>query len=93
MATRTVPGMSSASLGIRFDDAELEASTRAGLDAIEAALHEAVRAEDDFVADVASYLVDAGGKRFRPLVSVLAAHFGDPSRPEIVRRKMSHSES
>src|SRR5439155_3651492 len=36
------------------------------------------------VGGAASYLVAAGGKRFRPLVSVLAAHFGDASRPEIV---------
>jgi heptaprenyl diphosphate synthase len=36
------------------------------------------------VAEAAGYLVDAGGKRFRPLVCVLAAHFGDADRPEIV---------
>jgi heptaprenyl diphosphate synthase len=36
------------------------------------------------VADAAGYLVDAGGKRFRPLLSMLGAHFGDPTRPEIV---------
>ena len=45
---------------------------------------EAVQSSDEFVADAAGYLVDAGGKRFRPLVCVLAAHFGDPTRPEIV---------
>jgi heptaprenyl diphosphate synthase len=43
-----------------------------------------VHSGDDFVAGAARYLVDAGGKRFRPLVCVLAAHFGDASRPEIV---------
>ena len=41
-------------------------------------------AEDEFVAGAAGYLVEAGGKRFRPLLSMLAAHFGDPTRPEIV---------
>jgi len=71
-------------LGVEFSDATLEASVRAGLEAIEAALRAAVQADDEFVAGAARYLVDAGGKRFRPLVSVLAAHFGDPSRPEIV---------
>lgn len=76
--------MSSAALGVEFADAELETSVRAGLDSIESALRDAVRAEDEFVADAASYLVNAGGKRFRPLLSVLSAHFGDPSRPEIV---------
>ncbi len=72
------------SLGIAFDDADLEKSVRAGLERIEGALHDAVRADDGFVADVASYLVNAGGKRFRPLVATLAAHFGDPERNEIV---------
>ncbi len=71
-------------LGVDFADAALEASVRAGLDRIEAALRVAVQSDDDFVADAASYLVNAGGKRFRPLVSVLAAHFGDASRPEVV---------
>ena len=57
---------------------------RAQLDDVETALAQAVRSDDEFVADVARYLVDAGGKRFRPLVCVLAAHFGDATRPEIV---------
>jgi heptaprenyl diphosphate synthase len=76
--------MSPPPLGVRFDDAELEASVRAGLDAIETALSAAVHSGDAFVAGAARYLVDAGGKRFRPLVCVLAAHFGDATRPEIV---------
>src|SRR3954449_951895 len=71
-------------LGIAFDDPELERSVRDGLAAVEVALREAVHAEDEFVAGAARYLVDAGGKRFRPLIGVLAAHFGDPTRPEIV---------
>jgi heptaprenyl diphosphate synthase len=71
-------------LAVAFDDPVLELSVRGALDAVEAALHDAVRAEDRFVADVAGHLMSAGGKRFRPLVTVLAAHFGDPNRPEIV---------
>ncbi|MDQ2797965.1 MAG: polyprenyl synthetase family protein [Actinomycetota bacterium] len=76
--------MSPAGLGVSFDDPVLEESVRAGLDAIEAALRDAVSSDDEFVAGAARHLVDAGGKRFRPMVSVLAAHFGDPARPEIV---------
>ncbi|HEY7010005.1 MAG TPA: polyprenyl synthetase family protein [Jatrophihabitantaceae bacterium] len=71
-------------VGVRFGDAALEASVRSDLDAVEAALAAAVHSGDEFVADAARYLVDAGGKRFRPLVCVLAAHFGDADRPEIV---------
>jgi heptaprenyl diphosphate synthase len=76
--------VSTAALGVTFDDVELEDSVRSGLDEIEARLRAAVRADDEFVGGAAGYLVDAGGKRFRPLVSVLAAHFGDPTRPEVV---------
>jgi heptaprenyl diphosphate synthase len=76
--------VSRTALGVEFADPALETSVRAGLDAIESALRVAVRAEDEFVAGAASYLVNAGGKRFRPLVSVLSAHFGDPTSPEIV---------
>jgi heptaprenyl diphosphate synthase len=76
--------VSRTALGVEFADPALETSVRAGLDAIESALRVAVQAEDEFVAGAASYLVNAGGKRFRPLVSVLSAHFGDPTSPEIV---------
>jgi heptaprenyl diphosphate synthase len=70
--------------GIDFADAALESSVRRGLLAVEDALIEAVRSEDEFVAETARYLADAGGKRFRPLLSILAAHFGDPSAPEVI---------
>ena len=76
--------MSSPVFGVAFEDAELEASVRAGLDAVERALADAVHSDDDFVADAAGHLVTAGGKRFRPLLCLLAAHFGDASRPELV---------
>jgi heptaprenyl diphosphate synthase len=76
--------MSMVAFGVAFEDPVLEESVRGGLDAVERALQQAVRAEDEFVADVASHLMEAGGKRFRPLVTLLASHFGDPSRSEIV---------
>jgi heptaprenyl diphosphate synthase len=74
---------SGAGFGVDFADPALEASVRAGLDDIEAALHVAVRSDDEFVSEVARHLVEAGGKRFRPLISLLAANFGDPRRPEV----------
>ena len=64
-------------VGIEFDDPALEATVRDGLQVIESALKAAVRSEDEFVADVARYLVNAGGKRFRPLLALLAAQFGN----------------
>ena len=74
----------SSGLGLAFDDAELEKSVRAGVADVEAALQAAVHSEDEFVGVVAVHLIDAGGKRFRPLLAVLAAHFGDPTGPGVV---------
>lgn len=71
-------------LDLDFDDAQLESSVRACVDAVEATLQEIVVADDEFVSLVAAHLVDAGGKRFRPLLAVLAAHFGDPRSRGVV---------
>jgi len=63
---------------------ELDAALAKGLADVEAALRDAVRASDGFVSEAATHLVAAGGKRFRPLVTLLAAQFGDPSAPGVV---------
>jgi heptaprenyl diphosphate synthase len=76
--------MSPVALAVEFADPVLEESVRVGLDAVETTLREAVESSDAFVAETAGHLVQAGGKRFRPMVSVLSAHFGDATRPEIV---------
>ncbi|TAM93304.1 MAG: polyprenyl synthetase family protein [Jatrophihabitans sp.] len=73
-----------APIGVEFDDLALETSVRSVLRQVEDLLRESVVNEDEFVSGAASYLVDAGGKRFRPLVTALAGHFGDATRPEIV---------
>jgi heptaprenyl diphosphate synthase len=71
-------------VGLEFDDAELESAVRIGLQTVETVLRTAVQTDDPFVAEAGRYLVEAGGKRFRPMVSLLASHFGDATRPEIV---------
>ncbi|MGI8667729.1 MAG: polyprenyl synthetase family protein [Jatrophihabitans sp.] len=71
-------------VGISFDDPELESTIRDGLQAVELALRASVRSDDEFVADVARYLVDAGGKRFRPLLALLSAQFGYPDTDGVV---------
>ena len=70
--------MTDALLGLPLPDAELELRLARGLADVEAGLQEAVSSDDPFVADASRYLVDAGGKRFRPLLVLLAAQFGDP---------------
>jgi geranylgeranyl pyrophosphate synthase len=78
----------SISIGIEFADGGLEAEVGAVLARVERLLHDTVVSADPLVTDAARHLVEAGGKRFRPLLVALAAHFGDPAgpgRPEVVK--------
>jgi heptaprenyl diphosphate synthase len=70
--------------GLPFVDSALERDVRAGLAAVEATLREAVKSDYPFVTETSRHLVEAGGKRFRPLLVLLAAQFGDPHAPGIV---------
>lgn len=72
------------SVGLTFDDPELEAAIREGLDAVETALRGSVHSDDEFIAEAARHLMDAGGKRFRPLLALLAAQFGYPDNDGVV---------
>ena len=65
-------------------DAALEDAVRAGMDAVEAQLRDAVKSDDPFIAEAARHLVEAGGKRFRPMLVLLAAQFGDPDAVGVV---------
>jgi heptaprenyl diphosphate synthase len=73
------------SIGITFDDPILEGALRSGLDRVEVELLAAVEAADPTLATAARHLVEAGGKRFRPLLVALAAQFGDPAAPEVLQ--------
>mgnify|MGYP001439337394 CR=1 FL=1 len=70
-------------MGIRADP-DLENSMRVGLDAVERMLRESIRSEFPFVTEASRHLVDAGGKRFRPMVVLLAAQFADPEAPGVI---------
>ena len=70
--------------GLSVRDQALEADVQAGLAAVEEGLLEATRSEVPFITEAAQHLVRAGGKRFRPLLVMLAARFGDPYAPGIV---------
>jgi heptaprenyl diphosphate synthase len=67
-----------------FADPALAKSVRAGLDRVEERLAAAVHTDAPFIAEPARHLVVAGGKRFRPLLVLLAAHFGDPDAPGVI---------
>ncbi|WP_431680017.1 polyprenyl synthetase family protein [Kitasatospora sp. KL5] len=70
--------------GLTVQDRDLTRDVQAGMDAVEAALGEAVKSEVPFITVTASHLIEAGGKRFRPLLVMLAAQFGDPYAPGVV---------
>ena len=65
-------------------DPALAAQVRAGLEQVEQRLREVVASSHPLLHDAASHLVLAGGKRFRPLLALLAAHLGDAARPGVV---------
>src|SRR5919202_785642 len=70
--------------GLSFVDPDLEKSVRVGLSDVELLLRESVRSEYPFVTETSRHLLEAGGKRFRPLVVLLAAQFDEPSSPSMV---------
>lgn len=75
----TTPGFE-----LPFGSPALKAEVRAGLEAVEAMLRESVKSEYPFVTETSRHLVEAGGKRLRPLLVLLAAQFADPGAPGVV---------
>ncbi|WP_026268897.1 polyprenyl synthetase family protein [Salinispora arenicola] len=71
-------------LGLSAVDAGLPDSVLRVLEGVEAALRDDVASADPFVTEAARHLLDAGGKRFRPLLVALGAQFGDPTRAQVV---------
>jgi heptaprenyl diphosphate synthase len=67
-----------------FIDEGLAADIASGLDAVEKLLRTSADSEDAFVAEASKHLIEAGGKRFRAMIVLLASHFGDPSAPGVV---------
>jgi heptaprenyl diphosphate synthase len=65
-------------------DAELSASLSRGLEAVEARLREVVSSSHPLLDLSSRHLADAGGKRVRPMLTLLAAHLGNPTAPEVV---------
>ncbi|WP_086014648.1 polyprenyl synthetase family protein [Thermomonospora curvata] len=57
---------------------------RERLAVVEELLVQSVTSDDPLLAEASKHLVEAGGKRFRPALVLLASHFGDPAAAGVV---------
>ncbi|MGX7824216.1 polyprenyl synthetase family protein [Actinokineospora sp. 24-640] len=73
-----------ASLGLDHADPALTAAVIAGLAKVEDVLRTTVHSDVDYIDDAALHLVRAGGKRFRPLFTLVAAEFGTGATDEVI---------
>jgi heptaprenyl diphosphate synthase len=72
-------------VGPWLPEGPLGASLADGLARVESELTAAVGSEHPFVREAAGHLMAAGGKRFRPMLALLAAQLGDPTASEVIR--------
>jgi heptaprenyl diphosphate synthase len=70
---------------VLLGDPALEAPIRVLLERVETLLGEAVSSADPMLAQTASHLAAAGGKRFRPLLTALVAQFGQGDAQQVVQ--------
>ena len=73
-----------ASLGIPEISPEFEAQLSDGLALVETRLREQIVGKYPLVIETSRHLVDAGGKRLRPLLTLIASHYGDPHRAQVI---------
>ncbi len=73
-----------AAVPVELADPALSAELAKGLTLVENELAAASRAEETLLAEAANHLIDAGGKRFRATLVLLAAQFGDPRDVRVV---------
>jgi heptaprenyl diphosphate synthase len=69
---------------VELADTDLAADIGDGLVGVEKVLAEAANAEEPLLTEASRHLIDAGGKRFRATLVLLASHFGDPRDARVV---------
>src|SRR5215218_6654972 len=72
-------------IGPWLPEGALGASLAEGLARVETALVEAVGSEHAFIREAAGHLMSAGGKRFRPMLALLAAQLSGAQAPAVTR--------
>lgn len=63
----------------------LEQDLVIGLAQVEELLHSHIKGKYPLVEETAGHLAAAGGKRLRPLLTLIAAQYGDPNRYEVIQ--------
>jgi heptaprenyl diphosphate synthase len=71
-------------VGVDLTDEALAADVAEGLAQVEDGLLAATRSEHEVLTQASAHLIEAGGKRLRPLLVLLAAQFGNPRDERIV---------
>ncbi|WP_436758592.1 polyprenyl synthetase family protein [Streptosporangium sp. V21-05] len=67
-----------------FVDERLAQDIATGLAEVEKLLRSSVQSDDAFVTEASKHLIEAGGKRFRAMLTLLAAQFGSPEAAGVV---------
>ncbi len=78
------PAAGGSALALPVLDAALEARLRQLMTVVEARLEVEIRSEADFITEACRHLMHAGGKRFRPLLVLLAAELGSGGTEEVL---------
>jgi heptaprenyl diphosphate synthase len=73
-----------AGVPVEITDATLASEVQEGLALVEDRLRESAHAYHEVLAVSSIHLMEAGGKRVRPTLVLLAAQFGDPRDPRVV---------
>ena len=71
-------------IGIPGVDPKLAEEISAGLVQVESLLASHIEGEYPLVVETSRHLVSAGGKRFRPLLALLASHFGNGQNQKVI---------
>jgi len=72
-------------IGIPNLDKNLEASLVADMQKVEELMRSHIKGDYPLVVETSRHLVEAGGKRLRPLLTLIAAQFGDSTNYDIIK--------
>jgi heptaprenyl diphosphate synthase len=72
------------SLGIPRIEAKLAAEIESGLVSVEELLSSHIKGDYPLVVETSRHLVEAGGKRFRPMLALLSSYFGTGPNKKVI---------